>query len=408
MAEEKIHSLLGASSAHRFMACPGSVALIDQAYRSGAISRDASSAYADEGTRAHKLAEDILRAGLVAPSLEIVKSLDSELGKTKADEMLACVKTYVSDVWHAFNYGGPTERAGEIVFKVEHKLQLDMGEDLFCTCDCYLYKEATRTLWVWDYKHGAGKPVDAEGNVQLLYNALGALGELQGRVVSDVVLTIVQPRCDHVDGPVRRWEVSLLELLDFEDELRQTVELIKAGNTYLHAGKHCQFCPVKFNCPELHKNALMVAGDEFEVLEKGGIHTPLPEPSCLTSEELGKRLTFIAWLQVYAGGLYTYAMREAERGRCPEGWKLVEKRARRKWIDEEKARGEIVQSWGATNTLQLKSPAQVEKFVGKGKFSTYAERLVKAESSGLKLVPASDKAKAVACIEFEDLTSDGE
>src|SRR3546814_4893751 len=87
------------------------------------------------------------------------------------------------------------------------------------TGDAVLYRPSTGELRVYDLKYGRGVPVEVERNSQELYYGLGATMAEPGRLVNTVELVIVQPRAPHRDGPVRRWETTGMELLDWAVEL---------------------------------------------------------------------------------------------------------------------------------------------------------------------------------------------
>ena len=53
---DKPHAILGASSSHRWLACPGSIRLSAGMPNTGSV-------YAEEGTAAHELAEKCLNLG---------------------------------------------------------------------------------------------------------------------------------------------------------------------------------------------------------------------------------------------------------------------------------------------------------------------------------------------------------
>ena len=101
-----------------------------------------------------------------------------------------------------------------------------------------------------------------------------------------------------------------------------------------------------------------------------------------------------------------HAHQEALAGRSPTGWKLVAKRAMRKWKSED----EVAASLSLTFDLEddqifdkkLRSPAQVEKLLPKDKRADM-DAFVTKESSGLVLVAESDPrqpAKPDAAEEF--------
>lgn len=176
------HSRIGASSMSRWSKCPASVRL----------SKDmpnTSSAYAEEGTRAHELAEYVLTNKRWPINVE-------------SDEMLDAVQVYVDFIDTGICYSNKDGfQSRPTWMKVEEKFHLkELHPDLFGTSDCTLYFEEEKLLMVIDYKHGQGLAVEAENNPQLMYYALGALMKTKA-ACSHVEMVIVQPRCFHPDGP---------------------------------------------------------------------------------------------------------------------------------------------------------------------------------------------------------------
>jgi hypothetical protein len=172
------HALLGASKAHRWMACPGSIALEHDL-------PDTPSPHAEEGTRAHELAAAWLEQRF-------------EAFKNAPDEMEENVRFYVEYVRRE---------------AVGHQLLIEQRVDYsdvigapnsFGTADCIIL--AGDTIKIIDLKYGMGVRVDAEENEQLMLYALGALetfGLLGG--FTKAKLVIVQPRLNHIS----EWEVAI-------------------------------------------------------------------------------------------------------------------------------------------------------------------------------------------------------
>jgi hypothetical protein len=86
---------------------------------------------------------------------------------------------------------------------------------------------------------------------------------------------------------------------------------------------------------------------------------------------------------------------DAEDGKPVPGWKLVNKRAMRQWVDEDKAVAFLssagVEAWAEPKAI---SPAVAEKALKKAKIELPAD-LVVAVSSGSTLAPESDPRPAV-------------
>lgn len=360
------HSRIGASSMYRWSVCPGSVRL-------SAAVPNVSSTYAEEGTLAHDIAAGCLNMGTDAWQ-------DPECDPGMAE----AVQVYLDYV---------REQAGEAdTLLVEHKFDLSsVYPGCFGTADAVIYKPAEKLLIVADYKHGAGKLVQVKGNPQLDYYALGALVTLPGLLVDTVRKVIVQPRCAHADGPVRTEDVSAIDLLEFRADLIEYARKTEDESAALVPGDHCGFCPAAATCPALHAQATGIARTEFSAARAY-------DPERLR-EALDARDAVRAWLKA----LDEFAYREAEAGRCPPGYKLVDKRATRKWSSEGQAAEVLTADGFAPDQIYepraLRSPAQIEAVVGKKKFAVHEglQALVSKASSGKALVPESDaRAPAIA------------
>jgi hypothetical protein len=372
MTSAAAHSKLGASSMYRWSACPGSV-------RASEGIESKSSSYAEEGTAAHALAEHCLRHGYGTG--RFAKDPNSPA------EMRDAVQVYLDAVRGAIT-------CPDDVLHIEQRFDLSaVYPGCFGTADAVVWQPRTRTLIVFDYKHGAGIPVKVGGNPQLDYYALGALLSL-GYPAKTVRKVIVQPRCEHPDGPVRSVETTPFELLEFRADLVAYARATEAPDAPLVPGDHCRFCPAAaVNCSALRSKAQAVAKTEFA--------PQLP----YDPEQLSLALESIPALEAWVKNVREFAYAEAEAGRCPPRHKIVQKRSTRRWRDE----GEVVDALQQTHSdiadffepRALLSPAQLEKKVGKEFVAQYTS----AESSGHVLVPDSDRRPAVKVSAKEDFAA---
>jgi len=356
MSDGKAHSKLGASSYHRWKACPGSV-------KASYGIKSESSIYADEGTKAHDIAANIL---IGSGPLEPVD-----------DEMAEAINVYLDHIAHLRSLGPSFEA-------VEQRLNLQKYHpELFGTADyvCYLAKE--KTLHVVDYKHGRGIPVEVVGSEQLMYYGLGAL-HMNEFAVENVVLTIVQPRCYHPDGPVRSWATDSYTMLEFAADLIDDALATEKPDAPLVTGDHCRFCPAQPTCPAMQQQALSVVQGAFAD-ESVANYPP---------EKMAFALSLIPQIKAWCESVHQHAHQQASLGNIPPGWKLVDKRATRKWAEGVNAfilsqALEKDESKFFEPEPKLLSPAQVEKMLPKDKKALLSEFVVK-ESSGKTLVPCAD------------------
>lgn len=378
---EIAHSKFGASGAKRWLACPGSVALSLKA------PKQRESEYAREGTEAHACLEIFLRNdrdGVLSDQL--VKMCRGKY----PDEMIDHVKNAFYEI-RARKQDAPGAE-----FLCETKVSLDfINPEMFGTVDAAIVEEFGR-LTVIDFKYGAGIVVNPEANEQLIYYALG-LAHKYDYNFKDVALVIIQPRAEQSGRTTRQAVMSIDELIAWKEVFAHGVDACKRPEPDFNAGGHCRFCPATPICPEISKKALRQAQIDFTPVDDT-LH--LPDPEVIPVPYLGKTLEACDLIEKWIEGVRHHAFHVLETGQSVDGFKLVQKRAARKWIDPVKAEAEAMKFWGdrVFKTFLL-SPAQMEKMCTTPSMEFWIEKNCHAESSGLTIVPVSDKRDEVRPIE---------
>lgn len=354
----------------RWSECPGSIRL------SAGITTEQRSKYAEEGTKAHEIAAKLLTGQVVEPGVP--------------EEMRDAVEVYVDYAltkWAAAGEDGSW-------MKVEERFDLGkLYPGLFGTTDCAIWNEGTKTLTVIDYKHGAGIPVSPEGNKQLLYYALGALYNTDAKP-QHVEIVVVQPRC-YGKSPVSEWKTTPETLLEFSADLIEAAKKTEDPDAPLNPGDHCRFCPASPICPELSKRAIETARMDF---------------AAIGDDRVAEALKFVPVLKRWIESVEEYAYTKLVSGKEVPGFKLVSKKAHRKWIDDA-----LTAEWATKNNLsgiydtKLKSPAQLEKLIPKN-LKKDLDGLVSTASPGMTMVPSDDPREAIQVIEaskdFEKISHD--
>lgn len=408
---QRAHAKLAPSASHRWIECPGSVRLSE-----GIESK--SSVYAAEGTAAHELAAHCLDTGADAEAYaERVIDIAGDGPATiflmpgsplvegqrfiVDEEMIESVQLYLDYVRERVAVAGDG-------YELDVEQRLDMRHvhpEIWGTGDTVLYSLQNATLEIVDLKYGKGVSVDVEANPQLLTYALGAVRRYHNRGVDTVRVTVVQPRAPHADGPVRTYEIDVLDVMDFELDLIDHAKATEAPDAPLAAGEWCRFCPALPTCPTARERALAAALAEFA--PQDGAPT-LMKPEQLTDEQLADVLGEADMLNTWIKSVQQHAHDQATAGRCPPGYKLVAKRATRKWkLEEDEVRAKLLVDFDLTEEEiltepSLKSPAQVEKVTGKKGFGAIEGELVAKVSSGTNLVPVTDSRPAVKAEGLED------
>jgi hypothetical protein len=381
------HARLSASSAHRWLPCPGSVG-----------GESTSSRAAAEGTFAHDIAAKCLNDLTLSPS-------DFLLAKAKVDgfdvecdlEMVDGVRFYLDAIAEDGLYPGDTAWTEMPLLEALQTIDKDLGG----TADYVRYRPSTRELLVVDFKYGAGNYVEVVDNKQLRVYALGALLVVQRDHHRPLTITsmIVQPRYEGA-APVRTETFDAVDLLDFAADLREGAARTRLPNPPLVAGPHCApFCPKRRTCPELakHQHAVVSANDV----------------AALPAEGVGFLLGSIPLVKARISAIEEHAYRLACQGVPIPGYKLVDKLSRRKW----KSEGEVA-LWAQANGIEpwapreVMSPSQLEEQVkataprGKKKEAVKVlEPFYEKVSSGTALVPVTDARPAVQRVGEDDFAA---
>lgn len=383
MAGEIAHASFGASNSKRRMACPGSLKAEERF-------PDESSPFAELGTAAHELGEHCLENNIEDVALCIGGSFNDHIVD---DNMATAVQTYVNFVRATEAEEAPALLRLEQRFSLE---DLDPPMPMFGTSDCTIYGKETGNLWIIDYKHGQGVAVDVEDNAQLKYYALGAVLKIGNKApINQVHTAIVQPRASHRDGSIRTYSYTKDEILDFGTDLIDAAHAALAPDAPLIAGDHCKFCKAAGVCSALRGNALAVAQDEFGVIKS---------VDDLTPEEIGAYMDKLPLVEEWIKSLRRHAHTMLEAGTSVPGFKLVEKRPTRRWKNQDE-----LLDWAASQNLEdeeifdkkIKSPAQIEKVVGK---KNVPSDLIMSVSTGLSMVPDTDRRPPAALLASDEFT----
>lgn len=299
------HAQLSPSSAVRWMACPGSVALTKGL-------PEESSQFADEGTDAHQLAAVCLETGDNASEYA---GLTMDKGNVVSQEMVLAVQDYV-------DYVRGVESATNGTLMVEQRLPISAitGEsDAFGTTDAVIV--AGSECIVIDLKYGRGVPVAADNNPQLQIYALAALNEFGLAHDFDTVRMVIhQPRL----GAVSEWVQSVAELNDFAEEVAEAAAHTQIPNALLNpTDKGCKFCKARATCPEL----------THEVFDAVKV-----EPEAATAVDLSEAMAKVDLIEGWCKAIRAEAERRLLDGAQVPGFKLVlGKRGNRAWIDKAEA-----------------------------------------------------------------------
>ena len=368
------HAILSPSGASRWLNCPPS-ARLEQTFP------DSSGEAALEGTLAHELGETLLRLNLFPEP-----TLNGTLIKIQKDER------FTPDMWdHASNYANyviETFREAQAITKdaviqIEANLNLtDYVPEGFGTGDAVIIADGT--MDIIDLKYGKGVNVSCENNKQMMLYALGGLREFDYLYdIQNVRMTIYQPRMDNIST----FEMSVKDLQEWaENVLKPIAKLAFEGKGEFKVGDHCRFCRAKAVCKANANENLELAKYDFA------------ESVLLSDAEVADILSRASAFKSWLTSVEEMALTEAvEKGRNWPGFKLVEGRSNRVYVDEEKVALTLTREGFSEDEIYLKKLLGItamEKAITKKTFENVLGGLIIKPQGKPTIVPENDKRPA--------------
>lgn len=369
--KSRAHALLSASSAHRWLACPPS-AVAAEAYT------NEGTEFTREGTLAHEVAECAARLSMSTHDPRRVGDLFLPTEKNLVtQEMLDHAEGYADYIQEL------TKTPDAIVLleqRVDFSPWVPQG---FGTCDCIIIQG--NVLTIIDYKYGVGVPVSAVDNPQMKLYALGALNDYGiAYDVTRVEMHIYQPRINNIS------DCSLMveDLLEWaEKTVKPTAAKAVKGKGDYAAGEWCKFCPHAGRCRQLTKTCT-------EYVETHSLRVAVP---VLAPHEVAEVLAMEPLVTLWLKRVKAQAMTTLMEGGEVPGYKVVEGRASRDWVDElrvaERLRAADFATEDFTKT-ELLSPAAMEKAIGKKKVAELLPDLIDKKAGAPTIAPMNDKRPA--------------
>jgi len=262
------------------------------------------------------------------------------------------------------------------------------------TADVVIRYPKTKEVIVLDWKFG-GTPVYVDNNTQLKCYGLGALLELYPDAPS-ITTIIAQPALNYFQS----FKYVSHELLAFQDELKEAIKLALSPDApYSPQRKACQFCSAKVNCRSRIDKAQEDTKEIFRVVKSVKERVSRTTPSVVPIAELVHVLDRLQEVEAVASDLRKYFHSEVHAGRSVPGYKLVNGRGSRKFLNQSKAFYWLIKHCGVKapklyNT-KPKSVPQVEKVIGKMKKDPDFKKLYETFPGKPQLVKEDDKREAI-------------
>ena len=352
-----VHSFYSASASERLVQCGPSAELESKC-------PDTPSEYAEEGTMLHEHVEAILEGlkfetvadGLTADHAEAVR--------------------FVADYIERIRDETPTTQPEFLEYRIESDWIPRFGGTLDFA------RVGPKLSRIVDFKFGAGVPVSAINNRQGLSYALLLVEDCRRNDIEigdEFELVILQPRRTY--GKVSRWAFGWAELLEHRAALERAIEF-----PTMRSGAHCQFCRARAVCPELRRQADILAGIKLGKYDE-------TDPALL------------AELLEIAGNMPGYIKAIGERAKTAAmsgveipGRKLVETIGNRAYTLPKKRILEDLRGLGYTDDeiteTKVLSPAKLEKLKDPC-IDQFLGGVTERPKTGLALVPLTDKRPAV-------------
>jgi len=219
--------------------------------QNAALPPEESGQDARDGTAAHEIGADLIRAAAVGRFLtwSDFEGKTAEDGTPYTEEMFEAAQLYAEDVGAVMResgiFGGPN-------LLVETTLPAArIHEAAFGTSDAALYWPAHGRLYLWDFKFGH-RYVDPFENMQGVFYFAALFDHFRIDGLSDqyleVEFRIVQPRSYHRDGPIRVWRTTAAELRPMFNQLEAAAAEQFSADPQARTGSHCADCRARLSC----------------------------------------------------------------------------------------------------------------------------------------------------------------
>lgn len=403
---EEAHAIYGGSSFYRWRNCDAAVKL------GLSVPRKPPGPAAEKGIKAHALAEYCLLHDI--RDAHEVLALDPQPREPYAPwddpDMADAVNIYLDTIASA-KAAYPKAKT-----RIEHRVYPSAANEdkTFGTADFILYDEESGTLKIIDYKNGTGL-VDPEENDQCFFYGAGVVRDCDAhnRPIKTVEFIIVQPNVPR-EGPedaVKRWTTAPDRIRAIPAEIDAAILRSEDPNAQPKAGDWCLYCNAEAICPAKRAAVLDDLQVTYADLFSGDLNMLERRPPAeMTPEEVGKLMSVIPGIEAWCTAVTNLAFNLAMSNTPIPGYKLVEKTGKRKWATDDITIGESLQLlYGLEEDdvlpRKLATITQVENrlkavlpdaasFKEAKDFIT-VEYMTK-ESSGLKLVPLSERGEAVS------------
>lgn len=400
------HARYSPSGFSRGLQCRGHIAM----YKFAPPEAFENTPESEEGTAAHEVAEQSLKTHC-APTRFIGRTYSK--GYECTPEMANHLMLY----YHVCS----KLRASAKAYAVEWKVMVEsIHEEMFGTMD-FASLSHDAVLDIVDLKFGR---VAVNRHTQLVVYAIGAILYLHRLYGPDCVklvrTTVIQPRDNHPDGPVRTmihdvedllanvegYALAAHEVLELADDPQFTEPAMLMP--HLTTGPDCQYCRARTFCPKLVNAVQKMVDGDATAEQVAQINEPLPtptetqtaHPATLTAEQL-------QWVLLMANPIqkFLYAVKDRVKALHDKGepvpmTKVVRKRTKAKWRDDftpakalaklEK-RGYVIQD--ITKEPELLSISDMQKALGND-FQIISEYVTR-ESGELEAVHESDSRRPV-------------
>lgn len=365
------HLTYGGSTMARTLGCPAWVKL------SALMPPQQSTSFADEGTMLHNCMEKVYDNNIdvdietLPSNAADCKFGDAELTFELYMEKIRPAYDAVEDILDEYNVHDDD-------IYVEPFVEL-IPDEAGGSIDMLAFSDDGKTAIVIDYKFGF-HPVSAEENKQQLFYALCSAVDPQFenrfRKVENLELAIIQPN-DQGDV-ASRWQTPAETLDDFEDKVYLAIDDTQVEDPQPCAGDWCQYCPAASLCPAK-------TGEAQRALRL----------NIQQADDLAEALSVVEAVEKWANEVRKVAHEQLENGVKIPGFKLVAKRATRKWVNEEEATEKAKKNRKLKKDEIFKttflSPAQFEKVCKKNNvdFDAYSD-YIDSVSSGTTIAHESD------------------